>query len=52
MSGVALHFFESPEFQTLNGEKAQKLGVSVSRESIRRYVLDAANKMRESLIND
>ena len=52
MSGVALRFFESPGFQTLNGEMARKLGVSVSRESIRRYVLDAANKMRESLIND
>ena len=35
MSGVALRFFESPGFQTLNGEMAQKLGVSVSRESIR-----------------
>ena len=52
MSGVALCFFESPRFQTLNGEMARKLGVSVSRKSIRGYVLDAANKMRESLIND
>ena len=52
MSGVALRFFESPGFQTLNGEMAQKLGVSFSRESIRRYVLDATNKIRESLIND
>ena len=26
MSGVALHFFESLRFQTLNGEMAQKLG--------------------------
>ena len=52
MSGVALRFFESPGFQTLNGEMARKLGVSISRESICRYVVDAANKMRESLIND
>ena len=52
MSGVALRFFESPGFQTLNGEITRKLGVSISRESIRRYVVDAANKMRESLIND
>ena len=54
MSGVALRFFESPGFQTLNGEMARKLGVSISRESIRRYVglVDAANKMRQSLIND
>ena len=52
MSSVALRFFESPGFQTLNGEMARKLGVSISRESIRRYVVDAANKMRESLIND
>ena len=36
----------------LNGEMAQKLRVSISRESIRRYVLDAADKMRESLKND
>ena len=52
MSGVALRFFESPALQTLNGKMARKLGVSVSRESIRRYVLDAANKMRESFIDD
>ena len=51
-SGVAPRFFESPEFQTLNGEMARKLGVSILRESICRYVVDAANKMRESLIND
>ena len=51
LSGVALHFFESPGFQTLNGEMARKLRVSISRESIRRYVVDAANKMRESFIN-
>ena len=38
--------------KTLNGEMARKLGVSISRESIRRYVIDAASKMRESLIND
>ena len=29
-----------------------KIRVSISRESIRRYVIDAANKMRKSLIND
>ena len=52
MSGVALRFFESPGFQTLNGEMARKLGVSISRESICQYVVDAANKMRESLINE
>ena len=52
ISGIALHFFEISGFQTLNGEMDQKLWVSVSRESIRQYVLDAANKMRESLIND
>ena len=44
--------FRKPGFQTLNGEMARKLAVSISRESIRRYVVDAANKMRESLIND
>ena len=31
---------------------ARKLGVSISRESIRRYVIDAVTKMRESLINN
>ena len=30
---------------------ARKLEVSISRESIRRYVIDAARKLRESLIN-
>ena len=52
MPGVALRFFESPGFQTLNGEMVRKLGVSISRESIGRYVVDAANEMRESLINN
>ena len=52
MSGVALRFFENPGFQSLNGEMTRKLGVFISRESIRRYVVNAANKMRESLIND
>ena len=48
----ALNGCDQPRFQTLNGEMARKLGLSISRESIRRYVVDAANKMRESLIND
>ena len=41
-----MHFFENPGFHTLNGELARKLGVYVLRESIRRYVLDAANNAR------
>ena len=52
MSGVPLSFFESPGFFTLNGEMARKLGVSLSRESIRRFVMNAANRMRDALIKD
>ena len=51
-SGVPLRFFESPGFLTLNGEIARKLNVSLSRESIPRLVLDAANRMRKSLKKD
>ena len=35
MSGVSLSIFESQGFFTLNGKSAQKLGMSLSRESIR-----------------
>ena len=52
MSGVSLSIFESQGFFTLNGETAQKLGVSLSRESIRKFVIDAANQMKDSLKND
>ena len=52
MSGVPLSIFESQGFFTLNGETVQKLGVSLSRESIRKFVVDAANQMKGSLKND
>ena len=52
MSGVPLSIFESQGFFILNGETAQKLGVSLSRESIRKFVIDAANQMKGSLKND
>ena len=52
MSGVPLSIFESQGFFTLNGESAQKLGVSLSRESIRKFVIDVANQMKDSLKND
>ena len=50
MSGVPLNFFESRGFLVLNGEMARKLSVSLSRKSIRRYVIDAANLARDALI--
>ena len=49
-SGVPLNFFESSGFLVLNGEMARKLSVSLSRESIRRYVVDAANLARDTFI--
>ena len=49
MSGVPLNFFESRGFLVLNGEMARKLSVSLSCESIRRYVIDAANLVRDAL---
>ena len=50
MSGVPSSIFESQGFFTLNGETAQKLGVS--RESICKFVIEAANQMKDSLKND
>ena len=50
MSGIPLNFFESRGFLVLNGEMARKLSVSLSRESIRRYVSDAANLATDALI--
>ena len=50
MSGVPLNFFESRGFLVLICEMARKLPVSLSHESIRRYVIDAANLARDALI--
>ena len=50
MSGVPLNFFENRGFLVLNGEMARKLSVSLSRDSIGRYVIDAANLARDALI--
>ena len=52
MSGVSLSIFENKRFFALNCETAQKLGVSLSRESIRKFVIDAANQMKDSFKND
>ena len=52
MSGVALRFFKSPGFQALNDEMTRKSEVFVLRESICQYLIDAATKMRESLIKN
>ena len=52
MSDVPLSIFESQGIFTLNGETAQKLGVSLSRASIRKFVIDAANQTKDSLKND
>ena len=49
MSGIPFIFLKVKVF-TLNGEIAWKLGVSLSRESIRTFTMDAANWMRDSLI--
>ena len=50
MSGVPLSIFESQGFFTFNGETTQKLGMPLSRESIRKFVIDAANQMKEGFI--
>ena len=47
MSGVPLRFFESQGFLILNGEMARKLGVSLSTESIRQYITDAASRVKK-----
>ena len=52
MCGVLLSIFKSQGFFTLNGETAQKFGESLPRESIRKFVIDAANQMKDSLKND
>ena len=49
MSDAPLSIFESQRFFTLNGKTAQKLGVSLRKESIRKIVIDAANQMKDSL---
>ena len=52
MSGVPSSIFEGQRFFTLNGETTQKFGVSLSRESILKFVIDGANQMKDSLKND
>ena len=51
MPGVSLNVFEGQGFFTLNGETAQKLRLSFSREPICKFVTDAANQMKDSLKN-
>ena len=52
MSGVPLRFFESQGFLILSGEMARKLGVSLSRDSIRRYITDAASRVKKVLMKN
>ncbi|XP_039441388.1 uncharacterized protein LOC120422101 [Culex pipiens pallens] len=46
---VAIQFFSKPSFKGLNGEIAQKLGVSLERENIRAMVIGEANSKKEEL---
>jgi hypothetical protein len=41
-NGVALTLFSQPAFLGLNGEMAEKLGVSLERQSIRKLILEEA----------
>ena len=52
MSSVPLSIFESQGFFPLNGETAQKLGMPLLRKSIRKFVIVAANQMKDSSKND
>ena len=45
---VSLSIFENEGFFTLKGKTALKLGVSLSKESIRKFVVDAAKQMKDS----
>ena len=47
--GVALTFFSGDGFKTLNGPAAEKLGVALGRNAVRRMILDRAGKDKRSL---
>lgn len=44
-----LSFFSGKAFMGLNGEMAVKLGVSLNREAVRKYVIDKADAKKEEL---
>jgi hypothetical protein len=47
--GIAIRFFTSDAFKLMNGEMAEKLGVSLSAESIKRYVMVTAKTLKEKI---
>ena len=47
--GASLRFFSSSGFLTIAGSMAKKLGVSLSRESVRKYVLDEEQRVIEDI---
>ena len=48
-NGVALNLLSSPAFVGLNGEMAEKLGVSLQSHSIRNMILYEAEKQKKKL---
>ena len=49
-NGVALKLFSSSAFVGLNGELANKLGVSLERHNIRNMVIEEVKKQKNVLI--
>ena len=48
--GIPLSFFSSSAFIGLNGEMARKLGVALSRDSVRNLVIESATLRKEELV--
>lgn len=48
-NSIPLTFFSCPAFVSLNGEMAQRLGVSLTRDSIRNLVIEEAEKNKTKL---
>ena len=47
--GIPIRYFSTDSYKMSNGELAYKLGVSLTRDSVRRYVIEAAQRMKDDI---
>lgn len=52
LGGAPIRFFSEEGFQQANGELAQKMGVSTTRESVTKYVHEKAEKVKTAIRED
>lgn len=51
-NAVPIRYFSSPAYKLAVGELASKVGLSLHRDNVRKFVISAADKMKEKLKKD